>query len=55
MPGQIAHFLGVPPLTFAKEIAVDGGKITIKRQSETGYDIVEAALPALVAVQQRYQ
>ena len=47
--GQIAHFLGVPPLTFAKEIVVDGGKITIKRQSESGYDTVEAALPALVA------
>jgi electron transfer flavoprotein beta subunit len=49
VPGQIAHFLGVPPLTFAKEIVVDGGKITIKRQSESGYDTVEAALPALVA------
>ena len=49
VPGQIAHFLGVPPVTFAKEITVDGGKITIKRQSETGYDVVEAQLPALVA------
>jgi len=49
VPGQIAYFLGVPPLTFAKEIVVDGGKITIKRQSESGYDTVEAALPALVA------
>ena len=49
VPGQIAHFLGVPPVTFAKEIAVEGGKITIKRQSESGYDVVEASLPALVA------
>jgi electron transfer flavoprotein beta subunit len=47
--GQIAQMLGIPPLTFAKEIAVDGGKLTIKRQSESGYDVVEAALPALVA------
>ncbi|HXV80870.1 MAG TPA: electron transfer flavoprotein subunit beta/FixA family protein [Candidatus Binatia bacterium] len=50
VPGQIAHFLGVPPVTFAKEISVDGNKITIKRQSESGYDIVESTLPALVAV-----
>lgn len=49
VPGQIAYFLGVPPVTFAKEIAVDGNKITIKRQSESGYDVVEANLPALVA------
>src|SRR2546426_2961167 len=49
VPGQIAHFLGVPPVTFAKEISVDGNKITIKRQSETGYDVVESTLPALVA------
>jgi len=39
----------VPPVTFAKEITVDGNKITIKRQSETGYDVVESTLPALVA------
>jgi electron transfer flavoprotein beta subunit len=50
VPGQIAYFLGVPPVTFAKEITVEGTRITIKRQSETGYDIVESSLPALVAV-----
>lgn len=50
VPGQLAQLLGIPPLTFAKEVSVDGSKITIKRQSESGYDIVEAPLPALVAV-----
>jgi len=48
VPGQIAYFLGVPPLTFAREIAIEGDKITIKRQSEAGYDVVEASLPALI-------
>ena len=47
--GQIAQLLDIPPLTFAKEISVDGDKITIKRQSEAGYDVVESKLPALVA------
>ena len=47
--GQIAQLLGIPPLTFAKEITVDGSKISIKRQSENGYDVVESTLPALVA------
>jgi electron transfer flavoprotein beta subunit len=50
VPGQIAHFLGVPPVTFAREINVEGKTITIKRQSETGFDVVESTLPALVAV-----
>jgi electron transfer flavoprotein beta subunit len=50
VPGQIAHFLGVPPVTFAKQITVEGNTITIRRQSETGYDVVESSLPALVAV-----
>ena len=50
VPGQIAYFLGVPPVTFAKEISVEGSTIIIKRQSESGYDLIECALPALVAV-----
>ncbi|MDH3443926.1 MAG: electron transfer flavoprotein subunit beta/FixA family protein [Deltaproteobacteria bacterium] len=50
VPGQIAHLLGVPPVSFAKEISVDGKQITIKRQSENGYDVVQADLPALVSV-----
>ncbi|HEU4343799.1 MAG TPA: electron transfer flavoprotein subunit beta/FixA family protein [Candidatus Binatia bacterium] len=50
VPGQIAYFLGIPPVTFAREISVDGNQLTIKRQSETGYDVVEAPLPALVTV-----
>jgi electron transfer flavoprotein beta subunit len=48
VPGQIAHLLGIPPVTFAKDITVDGGKLTIKRQSEGGYDVVEATLPVVV-------
>lgn len=50
VPGQLARLLAIPSLTFAKEIAVDNGKITVKRQSESGYDVVEAQLPALVSV-----
>lgn len=48
VPGQVAHFLGLPAVTFAKEVSIDGNKLTIKRQSESGYDVVEATLPALV-------
>jgi electron transfer flavoprotein beta subunit len=47
--GQIARLLGVPPLTFAKEITVNGDQVAIKRQSESGYDVVESKLPVLIA------
>ena len=48
VPGQIAYLLSIPAVTFAKEISIEGGMLTIKRQSESGYDVVEAELPALV-------
>lgn len=50
VPGQIARLLGISPVTFAREIAVEGDRLTIKRQSENGYDLVESQLPALVTV-----
>jgi electron transfer flavoprotein beta subunit len=50
VPGQIAYLLGVPPVTFAREITVEGNRVSVKRQSENGYDVVEASLPALVSV-----
>jgi electron transfer flavoprotein beta subunit len=50
VPGQLAYLLGVPPMTFAKEILIDDDRIAIKRQSESGYDLVESSLPAVVAV-----
>ncbi len=50
VPQQIAELLGVPSLTFARKVEAADGRITIERQTATGYEVVEAALPALVAV-----
>ncbi len=50
VPGQLAQLLGVPPLTFATSVTVEGRTVTIKRQSEGGYDVVSAELPLLVTV-----
>ncbi len=50
VPGGIAQSLGFPQLTFAKKLTVANGKVTIQRQTENGYQTVEAALPALVTV-----
>src|SRR5439155_16007321 len=50
VPVQIAHFLGIPALTFANEASVDGSTVTIHRQSLTGYSVCTAQLPALISV-----
>ncbi|MFQ5849962.1 MAG: electron transfer flavoprotein subunit beta/FixA family protein [Candidatus Binatia bacterium] len=50
VPGQLAQLLGVAPLTFVKEITLNGKTVSIKRQSESGYDTVEAELPVLITV-----
>jgi electron transfer flavoprotein beta subunit len=50
VPAQIAEILGLPSVTFAKEVAIDGGVAQVKRQTELGYDEVECPLPALVSV-----
>lgn len=50
VPAMVAELLGLPTLTFAKKIDIDGDTIRIERQTEAGYDEVEGALPALVSV-----
>ncbi|HUF83950.1 MAG TPA: electron transfer flavoprotein subunit beta/FixA family protein [Acidimicrobiia bacterium] len=50
IPAQVAELLGWPSLTFAKHVEVGDGKVTIQRQTEAGYDMVEAPLPAVVSM-----
>ena len=50
VPAMLAERLGLPQLTFANKVEVDGDKITVNRLTDTGHDVVEAALPAVVSV-----
>jgi len=50
VPPMLAELLGVPQLTFAKKVEIDGPTVKIHRQTADGYQIVEAATPALVTV-----
>jgi electron transfer flavoprotein beta subunit len=50
VPEQIAAVLGLPSVTFAKHVEVDGTTVKVQRQTESGYDEVECPLPALVSV-----
>ena len=50
VPPMLAELLGVPQLTLAKKVEIDGATVKIHRQTADGYQIVESALPALVTV-----
>jgi electron transfer flavoprotein beta subunit len=50
VPGGIAEFLGLPQLTFAREINIEGSRAAIKRVTQTGYQNVECDLPAVVTI-----
>ncbi len=46
----VADRLRLPVISQAAELTVDGSSITGKRQTEFGYDVIRAPLPAVVAV-----
>jgi len=50
MAAMLAERLGVPQLSLASKVEVDGSAISVQRQTEYGYDKVEAALPAVISV-----
>jgi electron transfer flavoprotein beta subunit len=50
LPAMLAERLGVPQLTLASKVEIDGSAITIHRQTDYGYDEVAGTLPAVVSV-----
>jgi electron transfer flavoprotein beta subunit len=46
----VADRLRLPVISQAAEVTHADGKLTVKRQTEFGYDVIEAPLPAVVAV-----
>ena len=50
MAPLLAERLGQPQLSGARKVTVEGGTVRIERQTEIGYDVVEAPTPAIVSV-----
>src|SRR5689334_4861597 len=50
MPHMLAERLGIAALTGARKLSVDGGTLTVERQTDEGYEVVTAATPAIVSV-----
>jgi electron transfer flavoprotein beta subunit len=50
LAAMLAERLGVPQLSLANKVEIDGTAITIQRQTDYGFDRVQASLPAVVSV-----
>lgn len=50
VPQIMAELLDVPALTFARSVEITNGVLRIERQTGSGYDVVECAPPAALAV-----
>ena len=50
VPLGIAEVLGLPAITIARKVEVLGDKVRVERVLSNGYEVMEAALPALVTV-----
>ncbi len=45
---QLAEFLGIPQVTYARKVEVEGDTLRVERALEDGYEVVETKLPALI-------
>jgi len=50
VPAMVAERLGWAQVTFAQKVEVTGDKVVTHRVSETGFDTVEASMPAVISV-----
>jgi electron transfer flavoprotein beta subunit len=50
VPAMVAERLGVPQLTLASKVDVDGSSVSIRRVTDDGYAVVTGSLPAVVSV-----
>jgi electron transfer flavoprotein beta subunit len=50
LAAMLAERLGVAQVTLANKVEIDGSTIRIQRQTDYGYDKIEASLPAVVSV-----
>jgi electron transfer flavoprotein beta subunit len=52
-PAMVAEILGVPALTHAREITIDGSSVTVRRETDDGVTVLQADLPAVVSVNEK--
>jgi electron transfer flavoprotein beta subunit len=53
VPAMVADVLGLPALTHARELAVEGSTVTVRRETDDGVTVLTAELPAVVSVNEK--
>lgn len=51
VPPSIAELLGIPQITYVKELWIENGRVRARRVLEGAYEVVEAQPPVLVSVE----
>ncbi len=50
VPAMLAERLGLPQVTFASEVTVNGSMVRIRRDGDAATEVIEASLPLLLSV-----
>jgi electron transfer flavoprotein beta subunit len=50
VPAMVAEVLGLPALTHARQVTVEGSSVTVRRETDDGVVVLSAELPAVVSV-----
>src|SRR5580765_1137326 len=53
MPAMVADVLGLPSLTHARQVTVEGVFVTVRRETDDGVTVLRAELPAVVSVNEK--
>src|SRR5918995_908402 len=53
VPAMVAEVLGVPALTHAREVTIEGTAVTVRRETDDGVVTLQAELPAVISVNEK--
>jgi electron transfer flavoprotein beta subunit len=53
VPAMVAEVLGLPALTHARQVTVEGSSVTVRRETDDGVVTLVAELPAVVSVNEK--
>lgn len=53
VPAMLAELLGLPQLTYARNVETDGSTVQVQRETDAGVTHLEANLPAVVSVTEK--
>jgi electron transfer flavoprotein beta subunit len=53
VPAMVAELLGLPALTHARKVEVDGTTVKVERETDDGVQHLQAGLPAVISVNEK--